>query len=146
MGALLSLNLANNDLGVQVPIEDGWRHGYNGGWKWIHTDDREQQEAPPMEPRGAIAIANAIPDMRALTTLDISKNKLTRGALKAGLRQGQSGGDDSHYETDMTGMTPLLGVFLIPYIFLCRYYRCCRRHQGYGGVVVAKLILESSGI
>jgi hypothetical protein len=58
-------------------------------------------------PGDAVLIANDISDMRALTTLDISMNTLTRGALKAG----QSGEYDHHYETDMTGMTASLGVF-----------------------------------
>jgi hypothetical protein len=42
----------------------------------------------------------------ALTTLDISKNYLTRGALKAG----KSGKNNWDYATDMTGMTAPLGV------------------------------------
>ena len=48
---------------------------------------------------GVNAIADAIPTMGALTNIDISSNKLTRGALKPG----ESGRFDSDYETDMTG-------------------------------------------
>jgi hypothetical protein len=48
----------------------------------------------------------AIPDSGALTSLDISKNKLTRGTLKAG----RSGTYEADYETDMTGMTTPMGV------------------------------------
>jgi hypothetical protein len=71
-GALLSLNLANNGLGVEVPIEYGWKTVYDGGWKWKHADGREQQEAPPSEPRCSIAIANSIPDMRAILQFTFS--------------------------------------------------------------------------
>jgi hypothetical protein len=50
---------------------------------------------------------------RALTSLDVSKNKLTRGALKAG----KSGDCDSHYEIDMIGTTAAgCRNFLIPCI------------------------------
>jgi hypothetical protein len=58
---------------------------YDGGWKWKHADGKEQQEAPPSEPRCAIAIANAIPDMGALTKLDISRNSI--GAEQEGCLQ-----------------------------------------------------------
>jgi hypothetical protein len=49
--------------------------------------------------------------MEALTSLDISKNKLTRGALKAG----EDGAYDHYYEIDMTGMTTLLGFKISSY-------------------------------
>jgi hypothetical protein len=43
--------------------------------------------------------------MGALMTLDISKNKLTTGALKAGKRppRGDKKDWEDYYETDMTG-------------------------------------------
>jgi hypothetical protein len=44
--------------------------------------------------------------MGALTSLDISMNKLTKGALQAEYET--RGEYDSHYETDMTGTTTLL--------------------------------------
>jgi hypothetical protein len=46
---------------------------------------------------GVTALANAIPGMGALTSLDISNNDLIRGAYEG----------DGNYATDMTGMCPL---------------------------------------
>ena len=48
---------------------------------------------------GVIAISNAIPTMGAMTSLNISSNYLTQGALKA--KQYTFSPDE--YETDMTG-------------------------------------------
>ena len=42
----------------------------------------------------------------AMSKLDISNNKLTRGKLK----DGKSGQFDSHYETDMSGVVALSEV------------------------------------
>jgi hypothetical protein len=50
---------------------------------------------------GAEQVADMLKDNGTLTTLDISMNKLTRGALKSKY----SGNADWHYETDMAGMT-----------------------------------------
>jgi hypothetical protein len=41
-----------------------------------HTDGREQKEDPGSKPQGIIAIANAIPDMGALSVLSLRKNRL----------------------------------------------------------------------
>jgi hypothetical protein len=74
--ALSSLNLASNNLGSIV----GWVHhpGNVDEYKFIHSDGRHQKQLPEGEemgePEGLIAIANAIPDMRALTRLDVSDN------------------------------------------------------------------------
>jgi hypothetical protein len=59
-------------------------------------------------PTGGFHLAGVMKDMGVLTTLDISTNNLTRGALGAGY-----GGQgipilDRHYKIDMTGMTTLL--------------------------------------
>ena len=42
--------------------------------KWVHADGRKQEYKPAEEPAGVIAIAEAIPTMGALTSLDMSSN------------------------------------------------------------------------
>lgn len=83
-GALTDLNISNNHLGERV-LPKGWTEtGYNfdNSKMYKHTDGREQKEA--REPAGVIAICDAIPAMRVLTTLNISKNKMaTKEAGKA---------------------------------------------------------------
>ena len=75
-GALSVLNLARNNLGELV-LPKGWtdnrRTGYQSGAQFTHADGRKQP-AHPGKPEGVIALANAIPDMGALTKLDISRN------------------------------------------------------------------------
>jgi hypothetical protein len=66
MGALMSLDVSNNDIG-HLTLPEGWseKKGMFGvGYK--HTDGRKQ-EGHPGKPEGIIAIANVIPDMRPLT-------------------------------------------------------------------------------
>jgi hypothetical protein len=70
-GALSILNLAENTLGELV-LPDGWDYYYKEE-VYKHTDGREQKDSP-CKREGIIAIANAIPDMRAMTKLDMSKN------------------------------------------------------------------------
>jgi hypothetical protein len=77
MGALSVLNLASNSLGELV-LPEGWTSGPNAGFsamEYMHTNGRKQNQHPG-KPEGIIAVANAIKDMRALTALDISKNRL----------------------------------------------------------------------
>jgi hypothetical protein len=79
MEALSSLNLANNNIGELV-LPVGWERKSkdNDGmapWFYEHTDGT-MQDNNPAKPEGAIAIANAIPNMRAL---NISNNVLTGG-------------------------------------------------------------------
>jgi hypothetical protein len=71
---LTSLNLADNILGELVPPE-GWTKTGDGIFKRIvfkHADGREQHQDPGSKPEGIIAIANAIPDMGALSTFTFS--------------------------------------------------------------------------
>jgi hypothetical protein len=77
LGALSVLNLAENNLGDLV-LPEGWTEDYDEDLETVykHTDGREQKEDPGSKPQGIIAIANAIPDMRALTKLDISSNRI----------------------------------------------------------------------
>jgi hypothetical protein len=73
-GTLSSLNLASNDLGAIV----GWtHHRYMAkDYLFMHSDGRHQKQLPEGEeigkPEGLIAIANAIPDMRAISQFTFS--------------------------------------------------------------------------
>jgi hypothetical protein len=88
MEALSSLNLANNNLGELV-LPTGWTKEWMyeefKDYGYTHTDGREQKEHPG-KPDGLIALVNAIPDMGALTSLNISSNRLTgdHGAQMSG--------------------------------------------------------------
>jgi hypothetical protein len=80
--ALSSLNLANNNLGELVLPEDWTAEGmFTNTHK--HTDGREQKHNPGKgKPESIIAIANAIPDMRAISLLNLSRNELgVKGVL-----------------------------------------------------------------
>jgi hypothetical protein len=79
-GSLTSLDINNNNLGELV-LPDGWtidRNGYNkrGKAKWIykHSDGREQKKQHPGKPEGIIAIADAIPDMGAISSVNVLGN------------------------------------------------------------------------
>jgi Leucine-rich repeat (LRR) protein len=81
-GALSFLNMANNNLGELVPPE-GWtivNKGNKYHQRYVHIDGREQKEDPGSKPEGIVALANAIPDMGALTILNISWNELFNDA------------------------------------------------------------------
>jgi hypothetical protein len=77
-GALLSLNLSGNRL-VPMVLPVGWTKGYDDSYddEFTHTDGRKQGTDPSQPDfTGVIALANVIPDMRALLSLDISSNCL----------------------------------------------------------------------
>jgi hypothetical protein len=79
MGALSVLNLASNNLGALV-LPEGWTKNYGVvdgkyGSVFTHADGTKQMEHPG-KPEGIIALANAIPDMGALTSLNLSSNHL----------------------------------------------------------------------
>jgi hypothetical protein len=81
MGAMLSLNLSNNGLGELVApavLSDGWSKPDPGNpdYRYQHTDGRHQEAPPGGKPEGAIAIANAISNMRAISSVNILKNKI----------------------------------------------------------------------
>ena len=65
-------------------LPEGWAEDYysddhtDEDEVYRHTDGREQSDNPG-KPEGIIAIANAIPGMRALTKLDISNNDIGQG-------------------------------------------------------------------
>jgi Ran GTPase-activating protein (RanGAP) involved in mRNA processing and transport len=68
---------------------------------------------------GVIALANAIPNMEALSSLDVSSN---------GIGQGQYLGDGK-YATETAGKHLEAAVVLLMYTS-CRHGRTCRCHQG----------------
>jgi hypothetical protein len=75
-GALSSLNLAANNLGELV-LPEGWSKEDDwGDITYKHADGREQKEDPGSKPEGIIALANAIPNMGAMTSLNLSNNDL----------------------------------------------------------------------
>jgi hypothetical protein len=80
MGALLVLNLASNNLGGLV-LPEGWSCGYHGDYSggefYKHADGREVKVGTPEgTTSGAIIIADAIKDMRAMTSLNLASNNL----------------------------------------------------------------------
>jgi Ran GTPase-activating protein (RanGAP) involved in mRNA processing and transport len=94
MEALLVLNLANNDIGqlVKGPLPGGWKSQddypcTNDRGPWLRIEDgneqheyqpgHEQDEYPGKETlEGVIVLSNAIKDLKALTSLNISDNNL----------------------------------------------------------------------
>jgi hypothetical protein len=84
-GLLRSLNLADNNLGqiVEGLLPDGWKSkDDDDAAPWLRIEDgHEQDEHPNAKPEGIIAIANAIPNMSAMTSLNLSGNGL--GAVSA---------------------------------------------------------------
>jgi hypothetical protein len=76
-GAISVLNLAQNNLGELV-LSGGWAEDYDRvtyATVYKHTDGRQQSDNPG-KPEGIIAIANAIPDMRAMTSLNLASNRI----------------------------------------------------------------------
>jgi hypothetical protein len=90
MGALSDLNLApENNLGERV-LPEGWTEGWDDENEEIvyeHTDGMTQK-GHPGKPDGIIAVVSAIPDMSAMTKLNVSSNALCAeggGVLAAAL-------------------------------------------------------------
>jgi hypothetical protein len=76
--ALLHLDISNTNIG-EINWESVNKMDGTGNFHWKHTDGRTQEHTPAegeVKPEGIIATANAISDMGALTSLDISKNGL----------------------------------------------------------------------
>jgi hypothetical protein len=78
-GALTALDVSNNCLG-EIVLVDGITHckAKSGTMLYWDKDNKSLGEKlpPGCGPLGVIAIANAIPDMRALIKLDISNNHI----------------------------------------------------------------------
>jgi hypothetical protein len=78
--------LANNSVGELV-LPEGWteeeedEHGYEYGVTvYTHVDGQQQKEHPG-RPEGATALANAIKDLRALSSLDLTGNNIPPNVL-----------------------------------------------------------------
>ena len=75
---MTSLDISNNDIGLQA-VEEGWRSRDNDGLPpFVHTDGRELREDPQGSPsmEGVIAICKAISTMASLAKIDISNSNL----------------------------------------------------------------------
>jgi Leucine-rich repeat (LRR) protein len=83
-GAILSLNLAGNNLGAPL-LPAGWTHSPGNGatYRFMHADGSHQEAAPAgTSYPGAIAIANAIKDMGALTSLHVGRNRIPEKEMR----------------------------------------------------------------
>jgi hypothetical protein len=83
MRALTSLNVADNNLGILV-LPDGWtkktvesqeEYDAYGNEVFVHTAGQKQKENPG-KPMGLIAIATAIKDMRAISSVNVLFNDI----------------------------------------------------------------------
>jgi hypothetical protein len=89
MGAMTSLNLADNNIG-QLVMSDGWQFDEDADeyWKKVEGEEFVEKQLPAGEqlaiesPVGAIAIANAIKDMRALTSLHVRRNSIPKKEMR----------------------------------------------------------------
>jgi hypothetical protein len=75
---MTSLNLSDNNLGILVS-PGGWSSKARDAYKYRHTDGRKTDTKPEGEefkPEGIIALANAIPDMGALSLLNLTDNSI----------------------------------------------------------------------
>jgi hypothetical protein len=78
MGALLSLNISDNKLG-QMSLPQGWKYAMSGGGTMrYYGPNGANQVGPPAgaKAEGAIALANAIKDMGAMTSLNLASNAI----------------------------------------------------------------------
>jgi Ran GTPase-activating protein (RanGAP) involved in mRNA processing and transport len=76
--------LASNNLGELI-LPEGWTVDYDSDEDtevYKHTDGREQK-GNPGKPAGIIAIANAIPDMGALSSANLLRNNIGTKQAKA---------------------------------------------------------------
>ena len=87
-GALTDLNVSNNSIG-QMVLPEGWTFNPSvpAYRQYTHTDGR-QQEVPPegSKPEGVIALADAIKNNGALSSLNLSQNAIpaeTMGPIEA---------------------------------------------------------------
>ena len=82
---LRSLNISSNNIG-QLVVPDGWifkKGGVFSASKWVYSDGTKQQRNEPSEPLGVVSIANVIKNNDALTSIDISNNRIGHPALPA---------------------------------------------------------------
>jgi hypothetical protein len=110
---MTSLNLANNNLG-ELLLPKCWTKSSvydNGPRHYKHHTDGRVQEEDPSRPFGSIAIANAIPDMGAISSVNLLKNDIgveQAGALVSILKEHPTlkslcGNSGKEAELDMSG-------------------------------------------
>jgi hypothetical protein len=78
-GAITSLDISNNSIGLIDIFPDGWSSEDNewGTQYFVHTDGRKQKAVPEgAKSSGVVAIANVIPDMRALSSANLLMNNI----------------------------------------------------------------------
>ena len=75
---MTSLDISSNSIGLIDIFPDGWRSKHNNGRApFVHTDGRKQNAVPNgAKSSGVVAIANAIPDMGAMTSLNLASNRI----------------------------------------------------------------------
>jgi hypothetical protein len=77
MRALTSLNLASNSLGELV-LPEGWAKGaedYEGDYQYVFTHtEGTKQTLHPGKPEGILAVAGAIKDMGAISSINLLQN------------------------------------------------------------------------
>jgi hypothetical protein len=109
-GALSVLNLASNNLGELV-LPQGWTQGFTANYsvEYTHTDGTKQDQHPG-KPEGILALASAIPDMGALSVLNLASNNLG----------GWNGKYSSKSRHDTSGNTynQCSRLCIIPYCFI----------------------------
>ena len=89
MEALSSLNLADNNVRQLVSeggwiIDDAYSTRYRNPDGKNHTNEKPEDE--DFKPRGFIVIANVIPDMRAMTSLNLANNSIGYGGNMDGIK------------------------------------------------------------
>ena len=75
---MTSLDVSRNNLGQLVPpstLPAGWQ-GPDGGGYYEGPDGEYEKSPPGSLPLGIIALANATPDMGAITSLSLASNGL----------------------------------------------------------------------
>jgi hypothetical protein len=77
MGALTSLDISGNSIGICDDLPEGWTH--DSGYRDCYRHKDGNQSSPPSGAKssGAIAIVSAISDMRALSKLNVRGNNIS---------------------------------------------------------------------
>ena len=130
---MVSVNILKNDIGAeqaQTLAAILKEHATLKSLCGNKGDETELDMSSKMSGAGdAIMLVPEIVANGALTTLNISNNNLTLGALKAG----SDGMEDDAYETDMTGTQPRLGAPNYTNFGAPRCCRPCQWHQDMRG-------------
>jgi hypothetical protein len=82
---LTSLDISSNSIGM-LTLPQGWQK-HPTQQKYKSPDGKVQDTAPEgSAPEGIIAIANVIPDMRAILSLNLAKNKIGGWEAETGVQ------------------------------------------------------------